>query len=342
MEAIVQNLTPVVVAQAANTGSATPSFSAPPLTILTKALPDAVIGDRYRAALHATGGRPPYSWDLAGDSSLPSGLQLGADGTISDLEGVTADPGTYVFTVMVTDGAETQRLRDVTIRVVQRLGMNTPWSDGFSILLPAGVVGQQYLAQPQGFGGTPPYSWSQVGLPAGLQIDPAKGTIFGAPTVSGNASVVVTIKDSSTPAQQLPVTFDYITCYPELPPPVVQYLGSHPIQTDAGNFIQHDLSVTNYASFPDDLFTSTSQFGSCGLNATPARSSVDIFQVGDPSIRIYGFCALNKAQDMTGIWFAVPVGTAPPASVFVQINDRACGATYTSGPVQTSRPVREP
>ena len=48
--------------------------------------------------------------------------------------------------------------------------------------------------------------------------------------------------------------------------------------------------------------------------------------------------ALGRSQDMTRIWFAVPTESSPPRRVFVRINDRACGATYTSDPVQIPSP----
>ena len=337
MQQIIQNVTPVVVAQAANTGSATPSFSAP-LTIVTGSLPDAAIGRGYKTVLQAIGGRRPYTWNLASEGGLPPGLELGPNGTISGTVPSDTETGAYTFTASVVDANNTERQRDLTIHVVQPLGMNTPWvEEGFSTLLPTGVVGRRYFAQPEGVGGTPPYSWSQTGLPAGLQMDPDKGTIAGTPTVSGDATVIVTLKDSGTPAQRLTIAFDYLTCYPELSTPVVEYLGSHPTQTEDGTFIEHDLSVTNFASFPDDLFSGTSRFGACGNNLTPARSWVDIFDA-DTGARPNEFCALGRSQDMTRIWFAVPTQSSPPRRVFVRINDRACGATYTSDPVQIPSP----
>ncbi len=50
--------------------------------ITTSSLPSATVGVSYRATLAATGGRPPYRWEIS-SGSLPSGLTLGTDGTIT-------------------------------------------------------------------------------------------------------------------------------------------------------------------------------------------------------------------------------------------------------------------
>ena len=54
--------------------------------------------------------------------------------------------------------------------------------------------------------------------------------------------------------------------------------------------------------------------------------------------RIYGFCALTDSASLNKIWFAVPQGTAPPASVYIVIRDRLCSANYVSNTVATPAP----
>jgi hypothetical protein len=64
-------------------------------------LPAATVKTKYAGALAAIGGHPKYTWHLApGSAPLPSGLRLRANGTFS---GRPTQPGTYPFTVLVTD-----------------------------------------------------------------------------------------------------------------------------------------------------------------------------------------------------------------------------------------------
>lgn len=64
-------------------------------------LPAATTGSAYSAALTADGGTPPYSFVLS-SGTLPSGLFLAADGTIS---GTPTTPGTSAFGVAVSDSS---------------------------------------------------------------------------------------------------------------------------------------------------------------------------------------------------------------------------------------------
>jgi hypothetical protein len=75
----------------------------PPLAITTTGpLPAATVGSAYAASLAASGGTSPYTWSLAAGSSLPAGLTLNPDGTIT---GTPTTAGTVNPTVQVTDSA---------------------------------------------------------------------------------------------------------------------------------------------------------------------------------------------------------------------------------------------
>jgi alpha-tubulin suppressor-like RCC1 family protein len=60
--------------------------------------------------------------------------------------------------------------------------------------LPAGQVGVPYHASAVSAGGTPAFSWSASGLPAGLSIAP-DGQISGTPTSAGASNVVLRVSD---------------------------------------------------------------------------------------------------------------------------------------------------
>jgi hypothetical protein len=84
----------------------------PPLNIKIAALPNGVIGVVYpAAALQATGGVPPYTWQLApGSGPFPPGLMVNSDGTIT---GTPLAPGGVfnTFTVQVSDSEATPMVK---------------------------------------------------------------------------------------------------------------------------------------------------------------------------------------------------------------------------------------
>ncbi len=72
----------------------------PQLMITTSSLPPATVNNPYSATLSATGGQLPYTWSVI-QGSLPAGLILNpSSGVIS---GTPTTPGTFNFTVQVTD-----------------------------------------------------------------------------------------------------------------------------------------------------------------------------------------------------------------------------------------------
>lgn len=74
-----------------------------PLSITTGSLPNGTVGISYSQTLAASGGTPPYSWNLAsGSQPLPTGLSLSSNGTIS---GTPSTASTFTFTVRVGDSA---------------------------------------------------------------------------------------------------------------------------------------------------------------------------------------------------------------------------------------------
>jgi len=68
--------------------------------------------------------------------------------------------------------------------------------------LPTGTISTSYSSGLQAAGGTSPYTWSITSgtLPSGLTLA-STGLISGTPTVSGNFSIGVTVKDAGSPVQ---------------------------------------------------------------------------------------------------------------------------------------------
>jgi hypothetical protein len=116
--------------------SATQTFNLtvnPPsvLSITTTSLGAATQSSAYSATLTAENGTAPLTWKWAasGGSTLPGGLSLSSGtGTIS---GVPTTPGTYTFTVTVTDSSTPQKSASMAFTLVVN-GLSTPITPSFS------------------------------------------------------------------------------------------------------------------------------------------------------------------------------------------------------------------
>ena len=113
------------------------------------------------------------------------------------------------------------------------------------------------------------------------------------------------------------------------PAPVLVFTGTENYTVQGNAFTRYKLSVSNRADYPDSLFRPSPDLPPCGNNANASRTWVDIYN-GDTNQRIYGFCALDSADDLDRIWFALPQGDAPPSSVYIVLRDRRCSTSYTS------------
>jgi hypothetical protein len=126
------------------------------------------------------------------------------------------------------------------------------------------------------------------------------------------------------------------TCFPNLPAPVLVFEGTENYSASGGLFTRYLLTVSNRASFPDQLFSVASDLPACGLNTSSSRTWMDIFAAGGSYV--YGFCGLRSSADLNDIWFAVPMGQAPPAAVYIRMTDRRFNVTYTSNTVAIASP----
>jgi hypothetical protein len=85
----------------------------PQLSLVTNSIPSATAGSSYTVALAANGGQPPYSWSF-GQSSLPQGFSIGANG---DVSGTPATAGKYTFNVVVSDSLKDNVTGALTLTV---------------------------------------------------------------------------------------------------------------------------------------------------------------------------------------------------------------------------------
>ncbi|MCC6363672.1 MAG: putative Ig domain-containing protein [Bryobacterales bacterium] len=159
------------------------------LTITTASpLPNASPNAGYSQTIQASGGTPPYLFSLIG--TLPLGFNLGTNGSLG---GTTTQTGSFTFNVQVTDANNQTATKAFTLTV------GTPSQLTISTAaLPNGTVGTAYSAPPlAATGGTPPYTWTATGLPAGLSLS-TTGNLSGTPTAAGTFSVTVQVTDSAS------------------------------------------------------------------------------------------------------------------------------------------------
>jgi hypothetical protein len=158
-----------------------------PLTIVTRAVPSAVLGQEYEFQLRATGGASTSSlaWSATG---LPTGISITNDGILT---GSAIAIGTSVIDVTVTSGTETA-MRTLELSVTENANLQI-----VPTVLPRGTYQQPYDAQITATGGLPPITFFlELGeLPEGLDLS-ADGRISGTPLEVGRFRLVVQARDS--------------------------------------------------------------------------------------------------------------------------------------------------
>ena len=148
----------------------------------------------YSNACTASGGTPPYSWMLTGQT-VPAGLTVTPNGnpaTISYAAGGSA--GAYQYSVAVTDSSAKALTKSQqftgTIAPAVVIATTSP--------LPTASVGTQYSQQ---FGvtagtGVSPFTWSATGLPAWLTMN-ADGLLKGTPPSATTVTFSATVTDGA-------------------------------------------------------------------------------------------------------------------------------------------------
>jgi len=159
------------------------------LGLTTETLPDVDLGSNSLFGVAASGGVPPYSFDVAPGSNLPAGsfflngfsisADVGPDRGL--LRSRIHTPGNYTFVLRVTDSTGAQATRPYTLHATP-IGF---WYGGLPINgAPPPVLGSPYSWYLVALGGTPPYSVTPVNVPAGLAVDNT-GFVSGTPGESG-------------------------------------------------------------------------------------------------------------------------------------------------------------
>lgn len=130
--------------------------------------------------------------------------------------------------------------------------------------------------------------------------------------------------------------WDYVSnlvstrCLPDLPLPVIEFVGTEDYTTPDGVFTRYIMDVTNWEDYPAVFFEPRPDLPPCGLNVNASRAWVRIYyENGDYA---YGFCALSSPSELQGIFHSVPGGSDPP-NLYIEIWDRECDIVYRSNTI---------
>ncbi len=177
------------------------------LEIVTTSLAGATARLPYEHPIVAQGGTPPYEWSFVNGVS-PQGINIEPSGTPGTrIYGVPQVPGTHVFEVDVTDSANMRARVMLTLDVVlvpPPLLLQLP---NFNTLFRCRAFEQHISVQ----GGQPPYTWSLVSPPTGVQIQSVGGedaAVYGYPDFSGTASFTVVVQDALGTVAQAAATLN--------------------------------------------------------------------------------------------------------------------------------------
>ncbi|MBZ5582211.1 MAG: Ig domain-containing protein [Acidobacteriia bacterium] len=156
----------------------------PLLTVTTTSLPPATVLADYSATLGATGGTPPYQWNVDG---LPAGLTL--DSGTGRISGKPTAPGSFTLALAVTDaaGGKAAGAAGLTVSVAPLTIVSA---------LPSGIAGVPYSTTLTASGGVPPYTWSLAGdAPTGFSLT-KDGSLSGTYPSAAVLSLPVRVVDS--------------------------------------------------------------------------------------------------------------------------------------------------
>jgi uncharacterized protein YhjY with autotransporter beta-barrel domain len=175
--------------------TATITVSPPTITYAPSSPAAGTVGTAYsQSVAGASGGAAPYTYTIV-SGSLPAGITLAANGTLS---GTPTANSTFNFTVKATDsstgtGPFNKTSGTLTLTIAAPTINYAPTNP-----LPATVGTAYSRSLASATGGTAPYTYTIAAgsLPAGITLA-SNGTLSGTPTAGGTFNFTVTATDSS-------------------------------------------------------------------------------------------------------------------------------------------------
>ncbi|WP_457644354.1 putative Ig domain-containing protein [Persephonella sp.] len=204
------------------------------LKVVTETLPTGYEGSSYSVALSAYGGGTAYTWSIV-DGSLPPGLTLNPDGTITGT--ITSDsgcsnPSPYTFTVQVSSCSGSYTAYKAFSLTVIDPDCSTTGSGGssctpFFLNPPSGTVftataGYPFTQSISLSGGNPPINLTSCSPVScnGLSFSctTSGAVISGTPLTTSTCTFTVSYTDSCTPQQSITGVYSVNVTVPTTPP----------------------------------------------------------------------------------------------------------------------------
>ena len=197
-----------------------PPAAPPPLSIICDSPPSGTVGVAYTHTFPASGGTPPDTFSIS-VPALPPGLSINS--TTGVVSGTPTTPGTFSFTVQVTDSAAGIASVPCSITIVAPPPIITCGSP------PSGTVGSSYTHTFVASSGTPPYTYSKIAgnFPTGLGLNSGTGQLSGTPTAAGTFSFTIQVTDALGATDSVPCSI-VIAAAPPPPPALVITCGNPP------------------------------------------------------------------------------------------------------------------
>jgi hypothetical protein len=144
------------------------------------------VGVPFSSKLTPSGGTGTYTFAIA-SGSLPTGLALAADGSVS---GTPRRAGVYRATLRLSDSEGRTLDYAANFGVAAKLAVSTP-------LLKPGKVGKLYRSRVASTGGVLPKAWKITAgkLPKGVKFDRKLGLLSGTPTKAGRYRLTFQVTD---------------------------------------------------------------------------------------------------------------------------------------------------
>jgi formylglycine-generating enzyme required for sulfatase activity len=238
-------------------GSLVDGASSPKVVISTApVLPSGKTGLAYDAEFEAQGGVPPIHWSVKKDTPLPTGLGL-ANGRIS---GTPKASGSFSFTLLAEDSNPSLRNTAAQSFSLDIASYGLEISSEPAIL--TGKVQEPFAVTFTATGGEAPLKWSAPdGLPRGLSLDSATGTLSGTPVRPDNSSLSIRVIDAKGfPAtRSIPTSFTTDPIQISQTPPPSSMVGVELLwQLEAkGGVPPYKFALAPGSSLPPGMYLST-------------------------------------------------------------------------------------